>query len=421
MKFSPTLFTTLFFLLFFHYSKAQQNFVEGYVVTTQNDTLRGFLKEAVHTHSEVIFKRNNGDQNSTIYKADELKVAYFKTSDEYYYSKTVNINIKPFTDGKLDLDVTPKFVEKTVFLALLTKGKMNLYRLQGWDENYHFFIESPEEKIKELLIIKYTITIGQEGGKVATVEEYKNQLNLMFYDCPTVTADKTEYSQVALKKLIERYNNRCGGAIPSNYSQKHVGSKISFNFLAGVSFKQMDYSGNDANAGFYQFAAMSSFSDAVHPIFGLGIEIKSKRVTNPISAGLDIYFRQNSHNTSSEILGNRVVASISDKVIDFNPYLKYTFINSAIKPFIRIGGNLGYYLDAKNSLNITRIDFNTNLYDGVLITRNQKKVERGFLVGTGINVKKVKVELFYTSGSRLFDNESSIKLNSVSLALGYIF
>lgn len=127
--------------------KAQQIFVEGYVVTSVGDTLKGFLKTDNQLHSKVTFKYKSDNSEAIVYSPEQVNTIFLKPTDEYYYSKTVNINIKPFRESlNLDYDAKPIFTQKTVFVNLLSKGAINLYQLKGWGDNYHFFVEKKEVK-----------------------------------------------------------------------------------------------------------------------------------------------------------------------------------------------------------------------------------------------------------------------------------
>ena len=419
------LISILLFIISLQFSQkvlAQQSFVEGYVVNNQNDTLRGFLKTANQINTQIMFRQSNSSVGLAItYKPGDIKVAYFADNDEFYYSKAVRVNVKPFKeDLSLENDALPKFKDEILFLNLLSKGKINLYQLKGWDDNYHFFVEKGTGKTAELLLIKYIVAKGENAGRLVTVEEYKNQLTDLMEDCSKVNPKNAVYGEKPFTKLIEQYN-ACMGAAKNNYSKKGEGIKISWTALAGVGFRALNFNGKDAfGTGLLgtDFVSQTPFTTSVTPSFGISLEAYSPRATNPFSAGLDLLFRTNSNMGNMDLLGNRILASISNTTIDGNGFLKYSLKNTALKPYVRAGVSLSYNLRTESALQVTRIDFLTKLYDGEL-AKNLSNIELGFLGGIGINVQKLRAELYYSSTNRSYVSVNSLKLNSFNIMLGY--
>ena len=89
-----------------------------------------------------------------------------------------------------------------------------------------------------------------------------------------------------------------------------------------------------------------------------------------------------------------------------------------MKPYVRAGVSLSYNLRTESALQVTRIDFLTKLYDGEL-AKNLSNIELGFLGGIGINVQKLRAELYYSSTNRSYVSVNSLKLNSFNIMLGY--
>jgi hypothetical protein len=402
--------------------KAQQSYVEGYVVNVQGDTLRGFLKTGNQINSKVVFKEKNNQTQTTTYTPEQLNTFFFKPTDEYYYSKTVNINVKPFGESlNLDNSAKPVFIQKTVFVNLLSKGAINLYMLDRWDDNYHFFVEKNGSEITELLLIKYIINTGEYQGKLVTVEEFKNQLASMLENCPTINARKIDYGETSFTETIQKYNS-CVDKTTQQYTKKKEGLNFNIDILGGLSrrefvlntFQYRLYYGSSSDPSLLSFAPRFS------PSLGLSLDVSSKRKNNSLATGLDIIFRSDSYKTNiNDRGGYKYEASYVNTAIEINPFVKYIFKRNKIKPYVRVGIIYAFNLKNENSIKITRLFPLSPVLDGE-ISKGFRNTEIGFLAGIGCNFSKIKAEVLYGNLNKNYSNPfDEIRLTSINLMLGY--
>jgi len=115
--------TILFFLFLSVNLCFGQNYKEGYVIQTNGDTIRGFIKhQRPIVHSElVVFKKNKSDV-PTKYSPNELSKYYFDGLN-YYESDSIPFFIE-----------RNKVYYKELFVKKMVNGAIELYRLDYQDE-----------------------------------------------------------------------------------------------------------------------------------------------------------------------------------------------------------------------------------------------------------------------------------------------
>jgi hypothetical protein len=169
---------------------AQENdFFPGYVVTLNNDTLRGSIqiKDRVFNSDNCVFR----DASNTVQKL--------------YIPGEIN-SYSVGNKGKFrSYKVTTNTNKRDVFLECLVNGKVSLYH---FDDRY--FMEA-KGKVQEMVVTKSTVT---EGDKVFTRELplYKGILQTEMNDCSTIhqNINKTGFSRKELTELFIDYHKCIG-------------------------------------------------------------------------------------------------------------------------------------------------------------------------------------------------------------------
>src|SRR3982750_113996 len=109
-KLTFALFFNLFFFLATH---AQQNFLSGYVINLNNDTLRGLVDEGTERQNSNLCSFKKGDAASIIKYTPNDILAYGLITNKHYLTKKIKLND----------------FEKNYFLECLVKGSISLYSL----------------------------------------------------------------------------------------------------------------------------------------------------------------------------------------------------------------------------------------------------------------------------------------------------
>lgn len=220
-----TFFLLLFsFLSVFHFAKAQHDsaFLPGWVALQNGDTLRGlvfdsrFSDEKVYT--PVKFKATEESEIRPLHRSEVLafkirrdlpKRQRGKISPNTYFQRFfVQIDTtEKQNDALLPTKYMPRWKEDTIFLQLMIKGSMSLYRYKKRHQHEHFFVSINGAKPEELLHAYEAPTQGTRRE----VKHFVNQLEGYFMEhCGKSMGYKPEkflYNQ--LKKVVFAFNRSC--------------------------------------------------------------------------------------------------------------------------------------------------------------------------------------------------------------------
>ena len=194
-------------------SLGQENdFLPGFVVTSNNDTIRGSIQFKDHSFNSenCVFKEAPGNNPKT-YLPGEIKSYSIGNKGSYY-----------------SYGVTGDVQTRNVFLECIVKGKVSLY---DFDDRY--FMES-KGSVKEIVVTKST---ARQGDKVYTVDlpVYKGLLQTEMNDCSTIhqNISKTGFSKKELTQLFVDYH-KCIGEDFTTFESETGKIKVRFGLGLGV-------------------------------------------------------------------------------------------------------------------------------------------------------------------------------------------
>jgi len=191
-------------ILLFQLSFSQQNYLSGYVVKNNGDTLSGFIDyRNWDINPDKVDYKSKLEEKPIQFKPTEI--LEFGVKNEIYVSGTVDIEISPIDIGMLEEDPQIHIQVNTVFLQTLVKGEKSLFYYKNQDRREYFYIKY--NATLELLIYKRYIK-QREGMRV--IEEnnkYLGQLALYLNDCSSIQAkfENTPYRQKNLINLFHYY------------------------------------------------------------------------------------------------------------------------------------------------------------------------------------------------------------------------
>ena len=107
-------------------ASAQENYIEGYIINMNNDTIFGYInyQNWEKDPNKVQFK-TAPDKEPVSYKPMEIKE--FKTGDEIYVSAVVKAEISSTDTRNLTYNPEAIIVTDTTFLQSLFRGDKNLF------------------------------------------------------------------------------------------------------------------------------------------------------------------------------------------------------------------------------------------------------------------------------------------------------
>ena len=191
-------------LLFFNISYGQENYVSGYVINTDGDTLRGLVEYGGWggNPGEVYFKSNT---NSNLQTFTPFDVAGFKAENEIYIGGIVDVETTPVITTRLKYESSLNIRTDTTFLQVLIRGDKNLYYYENADGKENFYIDGSEGP--ELLIYKKYLLLKDGRKLIRENNEYQVQLNQYLGECQAIQNELAdlEYNEKKLTQLFLQF------------------------------------------------------------------------------------------------------------------------------------------------------------------------------------------------------------------------
>jgi len=298
----------------------QTVFHPGYVITNNNDTLRGLIDYRNDTKSAA----------TCVFKESETS-----TTKEY---KPFDIRGYGFTDNKfyVSKNVKSKGQEFPLFLEYLVNGNTDLF-YYGTGSDFHYFIEKRDGQMFELTNAQDSVYVD---GKLYIRENkrYVGILKYAFADCQKLSSaiDNAILEQKYMISLVNKYNECTGGNEKSIVYKKQLPS-VRFKFAPVVSLEFPQFQFNDS----YHDRIIPS-EKAVSPSFGIQTNAIFPRISDKFSLQLSGEYSKNSFYGTGISPVTEAAEEISINITGIKGKLgiKYTYPSGKIRPTIMAGGNM---------------------------------------------------------------------------------
>lgn len=291
MKFFTRVILLLFPINFFIINsiKGQSQFSEGYVITHNNDTIKGYLKLTTTKvgYKKCIMLNDNG--NTTAYGPDEIK--------EY--------GIFDYAQFRM-IDVIPN---RDKFYEVVVDGKLSLYEHRGiyFIEKVNTFHEITPNKT----------TTDKANNQISSRYKYLGLLKVMVNDCGQLaqkvtkkTKDRKTFSQ-----LVKEYNE-CSGDGYVSFSEKRSWTKASISPQISLIYSKISIEGNDGG-NLNERLINTNFDNTIIPAVGFSLSINSPKFSTNISLDLWPYYSYRNY-FSSELVESNYIDSYNDVDIRYH-------------------------------------------------------------------------------------------------------
>ncbi len=397
--------------------QAQSSFSKGFIVTVEEDTLRGYINDKdwdFHPKS-VKFKANeNGEAMD--YTPNELLVVKTE-SGKHFEAFTVEINKTQKADYSYDSKA--RMEKKTVFMQPIIKGEMNFYFYQSPDLEKHFFVQKGGDDLMELLEVQYKEKRNRREMRVVE-KRYLKDLKSLTYDC-RVLEDKLKGLKLEMDDISDyvREYNTCKSALEKDFTSmyKKSGVKWEFALFGGMNSNKLDFSVDRATYSFMERLDLPTNSNVT---FGGGINMVLNKWNQRWAIGVELLsFEQEFDRQFSEENGNSLIdysVHLENKVNSLNLLVRYYLSDRKLRPFIKFGAGKSRATKTKNKNEVIGTASFSKEYDDI----EQINQSSGRLIfGTGVNFSKFYLEGRYSFGNG-FERSSQLntKMSELSLLLG---
>lgn len=412
-------FLILFMLLFTINGFSQNGYVNGYVVKTNGDTLKGqiYFPGWDVTPKQIQFHQANAAEEQ--FSVSQLR-SFSITGVDNYISSVVTIDISPVDDNSLQSVDSSILRVDTIFLRVLVKGPASLYYYRGADQKQHYFI-GKNDAVNELIYHRYKVTQNSLQF-VREDKKFIGQLTYYMSDCPEMrnTFDNLKYSESSMQPVFISYAN-CKGS-SSSFIAKQDNISARFGLLAGGSFSSVTFKG----LGFENIQD-ASFNNAIGPVFGVKLDFYLIPKNKNYSLYDDLEFQPLSFtgmgtSSSSGVFFYKYTYKINVDYLFLNTMFRYYFGQGDWKPFLN-AGIVNAFKVITNSDSVITVG---NAPSGQTTTRNQlftlEGRESGLEFGAGVMWKKFNIDLRYIAWSGFLHTEGfSSNIETIQVLAGYQF
>ncbi|MEN8249592.1 MAG: hypothetical protein ABFS32_11715 [Bacteroidota bacterium] len=380
---------TLLVVSVYNQSFSQENYLEGYVINNNQDTVYGFIDyRNWNINPQLIkFKERLDSITTIIYPAG---ITEFGVEDEIYVTGTVEVEVSPRSVGQLEYNPTLKTKTETVFLQTLISGVKSLYFLKDPKGHENFYIK--RDAAFDLLIYKKYLRLIDTERVIAENKRYLGQLNLYLAECPSLnsTLSNLSYNKKSFTKVFQEYY-RCSGhnidfqkrieIIKIEKGLKFGGTATFFNIRSTSSYL--------ADAAFNQSYNITAgvFFNAVLP-----------RNQGRWSINNEILFSSFDVTGHYEDFQMNAIIDIGYSYLKINNLLKYKFSAAKIHTYLNIGISNGIMIVEKNNkVSKKLIGFSTVTEERAL--EDIRKHEQGWILGYGVQYSNFSIETRFESGN----------------------
>lgn len=335
---------------------AQKRFTPGQVVTIKGEVIKGEIDYREWVINPRAIKFRVGEEVAT-HTPKDLRSFRVDHKNEIYESAVVLVN-----QESLDWEEMPQYQtynevtgeiemqQDTVFLMVLTRGKVNLYQLIDKRKRTHFYFRRGNGAYEPLIYRKVKVmrpgqllmqNVLEDNNlpREISFEDYKGQLKYVLSDCGSFGSaiDKLTYSRSILD-VVNRYNECAGQVI--YIKPKDRAMHFAYAFAGGA---RSSFAIADANN-----TAASSLPKSWSTTYGMGVELGIPRSRGKFTWSIEVMMMKAGSTVTTTFGPLDIGATKKQYTLDLqgfrlNAILKYNWMTGNIQPYFKAGvGNVTY-------------------------------------------------------------------------------
>ena len=421
-------------------NKSPHNFVKGYILKPNGDTLKGQVDNAEWTDNPTSVRfRTDTKSEGKIYKFFEImgfgilspKVEHYQKAVIRYHNERLEEPDLPTYWSRDSMKTEINFKTDTVFLWTLARGAINLFEFRNKEMNrYHYFIQKEKGTIVELvdrkILVKYRGSVSEQSVlEKIDFQTYRSQLRTALAKCASLEKDikALNFSRDYIVKLIGKYND-CTGSTEYIKSKEKV--TASWTVMGGLTLPRFEvlnkYLNHKELRGLTLTLIGEKLKGSLGPSIGINYELKMLR-TFHFGAELELASIRIYNTFAYNEPGSQRSVTLDAHLLSarLNAYGVYDFNNSlTFKPYLKGGLGFGYLI--KN-------DCVQTAYESKTLVSSENipliKIDPSLFLSAGVRTRRVSIEarinLGYTnllSGPPTFEG---FRFDRLTLLGGYSF
>lgn len=409
-------------ILTFQLAFSQENYIPGYVIKNNNDTLFGFVdyRNWGKNPNKIYFKTQI-ENNPILYGPTDI--IEFKVEGEIYVSGIVNTEVSPIETKKLKEDPQLNIKEDTTFLQTLFSGEKSLYYYKNTEGRENYYIK--HNAGFDLLIFKMYLKQYDDKLLISKNKIYLGQLTLYLNNCETINTkiENTSYSKKSLIKLFNYYYKCSSSAISFQKEKEKIQTEIGI--LTGVSLSSLEF--HSVYSVPLAYHIKEGYNPSINFSSGIFFDLILPRNQGKWSINNEILFSTYKVTGSYEEYENENVYSVITtkfgySYLKINNLARFKYPIGHLQIFLNGGMSNGFSLNETNYKKKDSKLYTTDKIIEELALKDTRKYEQGFIIGTGVKNDRFSLEIRYEIGNGMSEYST---LNSITkryyVLLGYRF
>lgn len=393
---------TITFFLFFLFQAcfSQENYLSGYIISLNGDTLSGYIdyRNWENNPDNIFFKEKLSDNKSNYGPID---IKGFNVLDEMYKSAIIQTEVSS-SENKSDAEL--KLAIDTTFLQTIIEGEKCLYFYKNKSGKDQFYIK--KDTSYEFLV--YKKFIKRIEGKTGFVENKKflGQLSFYFQDCPEIQSKlkNTEYRKKSLENLFLFYFNCTKSEIV--FHKKTESISIELGVLTGLSLTSLNFNSDNftylVNANYNQSANLSAglFFDVILPRNQGKWSLNNELIftSYKVNGRFDDYENENKYTIT--------YTSFGYSYLKVNNMLRFKYPVGSLYIYLNAGISNGFAISESNYRKKESKFYTTERVVEDKALDESRKYEQGYIIGLGTKFKKYSFEIRYENGNGMSEYTS---------------
>ena len=376
-------------ILSFQTVLAQENYIPGYIINHDDDTIQGFIDYRNWSKNPDIikFKKDISNEFKSLKPTD---IREFGVQNDLYESGIVEKEIASKYDQHSKLKVD------TAFLQIIFSGKKSLFFYKDANGRENFYIK--HDTIFELLVYREYLHYNAQTG-VSSLRKNKNylgQLIVYLNDCSAIASklQTSTYGLSSLSSLFQYYYDCSSSEVL--YKRKKEKIRAEIGVLLGSSMTSLEFSGADL----FDYLINTDYSHSINLSAGLFVDLVLPRNQGRWSIKNELLFYK--YEVAGEYVDfeNEYIYTINKTKIGqshlkINSLVCYKYPLGSLSIFLNGGLSLGVKIQETNYRSKSRETtvYPTSLDSESKAIKSTQNIDLGIVLGTGIAYKDYSLEI----------------------------
>jgi hypothetical protein len=384
-------FFLLFFLLEAQVSFSQKNYLEGYVIKQDKDTLFGYIdyRNWERNPEKIKFKSRIND---IIVSYGPLEIMEFGVQGETYVSGIVEIETTPMSANTLIKESKFNVRSEALFLQTLIRSEKELYYHLSVENRENFYIKVGDE-LRLLYYKKYMKNV-RGRNLIAKNNKFLGQLALYLKDCDDIESKlkNVDYDQKSLVNLFEYYHNCTGKGVA--FKRKKEKFETELGVIVGLSLTMLEFRSDR----YYRNLVNAEFKPSTDLSAGIFFDIILPKNQRKWSIGNELIFSNYNAVERRESGGLLIITEIGYSYLKLNNLVRYSHPLNRMSVYVSGGISNGIALRETNLVKGIIKNSNIQPSSGSALV-DTRKYEQGFIIGSGIRLNKLSLEIRVERGN----------------------